>query len=203
MKFIRKIVLIGIFTAFVFWACDLLAQRVQLSDSLIRLHVVADSDSEEDQQIKLQVRDAVTEYLREGMDWLPTREEALEYLESKLPEIENLVNRTLSDLGVEDRGTVSLKEEAFDTREYDTFSLPAGVYESLRIEIGDGEGKNWWCVVFPQLCVPATAEGFSEKAVECGYSDSLTGALTGEEEYRVRFFLLDCLGKLENFFFDS
>lgn len=203
MKFIRKIVLIGIFTAFVFWAGDLLAQRVQLSDSLIRLHVVADSDSEEDQRVKLLVRDKVTEFIWKGLENIPTREEAVAYLESRLPEIENLVNQTLSALGVEDRCSVSLKEEAFDTREYDTFSLPAGVYESLRIEIGDGEGKNWWCVVFPQLCVPATAEGFSEKAVECGYSDSLTGALTGEEEYRVRFFLLDCLGKLENFFFDS
>ena len=188
MKFIRKIVLIGIFTAFVFWAGDLLAQRVQLSDSLIRLHVVADSDSEEDQQIKLQVRDAVTEYLREGMDWLPTREEALEYLESKLPEIENLVNRTLSDLGVEDRGTVSLKEEAFDTRHYDTFSLPAGVYESLRIEIGDGEGKNWWCCLFPPLCMNAADAEDSLDSV--GISPS-AGKVFTKKKYTVRFKLLE------------
>lgn len=203
MRFFRKMVLIGIFTALVFWGGGLLAQRCQLSGSLIRLHVVADSNSAEDQRVKLRVRDAVVEFLRAGMAEFPTREEALAYLESRLPEIEDLVNRTLSELGIADRGTVSLKEEAFDTRHYDTFSLPAGVYESLRIVIGEGEGRNWWCVVFPQLCVPATAEGFSEEAVACGYSDSLTGALTGEEEYRVRFFLLDCLGKLENFFFAS
>ena len=201
MRFIGKMVLIVIFTALVFRAADLLAQRSQLSESVIRLHVVADSDSEEDQRIKLRVRDAVVDFIRAGMEDFPTREEARAYLESHLPEIENLVNRTLSDLGVGDRGTVSLKEEAFDTRHYDTFSLPAGVYESLRIVIGEGEGENWWCVVFPQLCVPATAEGFSEEAVACGYSDSLTGALTGE--YEVRFFLLDCLGRLENFLFSS
>ena len=203
MKIIRKMVLMVILAAAVVWAGGLISQRQMLSESVIRLHVLANSDSEEDQRVKLLVRDKVTEFIRKGLENIPTREEAVAYLESRLPEIENLVNQTLSALGVEDRCSVSLKEEAFDTREYDTFSLPAGVYESLRIEIGDGEGKNWWCVVFPQLCVPATAKGFSEKAVECGYSDSLTGALTGEEEYQVRFFLLDCLGKLENFFFDS
>ncbi len=203
MRFIGKMVLIGVLLAVYGWLSGIVAQHNQIGESLIRLHVVANSDSEEDQRIKLQVRDAVTEFLREGMDNIPTREEAFAFLSSRLPEIENLVNQTLADLGVSDRGSVSLREEAFDTRHYDTFSLPAGVYETLRIEIGEGVGKNWWCVVFPQLCVPATAESFSEEAVECGYSESLTGALTGEEEYQVRFFLLDCLGKVENFFFAS
>jgi len=86
-------------------------------------------------------------------------------------------------------------------RNYDTFRLPAGVYESLRIVIGEGEGKNWWCVVFPELCLPATAEGFESVAVGSGFSEALSGALTGETQYEIRFFLLDCFGRLENFFF--
>ena len=89
--------------------------------------------------------------------------------------------------------------EEFATRYYDTFTLPAGIYEALRITIGEGEGQNWWCVVFPTLCVGATVEEFEETAHCAGFSDGLTGALTGEDGYEVRFFFLDALGKLENF----
>jgi stage II sporulation protein R len=88
--------------------------------------------------------------------------------------------------------------EEFSKRVYDTFSLPAGLYESLRIIIGEGEGKNWWCVVFPELCLPATSEGFEETASCAGFPDALTAALEGEEGYEIRFFLLDVLGRLEN-----
>ena len=96
--------------------------------------------------------------------------------------------------------TVSLTEEAFTTREYDTFSLPAGVYKALRIVIGEGEGKNWWCVVFPRLCVGTEAD-FVETASMAGLSDDLTGALEGE--YEIRFWLLDKIGEIKNRFFDS
>ena len=79
--------------------------------------------------------------------------------------------------------------------------MPAGTYDALRITVGEGQGQNWWCVVFPQLCLPAVSEGFEDTAAGAGFSDSLTGALEGE--YQVRFFLLDCLGWLENFLFGS
>ena len=182
-------------TAGVFWCGSVIAQRQQLSNGVIRLHVVANSDSETeisaDNLAKLQ------EELKEAT----SKEQAEKYLSENLDRIEALANRVLAKLETGDSATVSLKQEAFDTRIYDTFTMPAGVYDSLRIIIGEGQGKNWWCVVFPELCIPATAQGFSERAVECGYADSLTGAMTGEERYEVRFFLLDCLGKLENFFF--
>ena len=89
----------------------------------------------------------------------------------------------------------TLDKEVFDTRYYDTFTLPAGVYEALRITIGEGEGKNWWCVGFPTLCLPATSEGFEDVAAGAGFPDTLTAALEGERGYRVRFILLDLLGK--------
>lgn len=201
MKLIRKTVLIAALLALVGWLSGIMAQRQQLNENVIRLHVLAESDTDADQAVKLRVRDAVTEFLEKEMAGITDRREAEAFLTRNLNRIGEIANRVLTELGCEERAAVSLKEEAFDTREYDTFSLPAGVYRALRVVIGEGEGRNWWCVVFPQLCVPATAEGFSEAAVECGYSDSLTGALTGE--YEVRFFLLDCLGRLENFFFAS
>ena len=180
------------------WCGTLLADRQRLDEGLIRLHVVANSDSEQDQSIKLQVRDAVVESLRSAMEDVADVEQAKAYLQENLPKLQKVANETLRALGCEDEAVVTLCREAFDTRFYDTFTLPAGVYEALRITIGAGEGKNWWCVVFPTFCVPATTEGFEEVAVGAGFPDSLNSALTGEEGYEVRFFLLDALGELEN-----
>ena len=104
----------------------------------------------------------------------------------------------LEEAGYDGEAVVTLCKEAFDTRYYDTFTLPAGVYEALRITIGEGAGKNWWCVVFPTFCVPAAGEGFEDVAVDAGFSDALSGALTGEKPYELRFFFLDKLGELEN-----
>ena len=182
------------------WCGTVIRDRNLLNENLIRLHVVAESDSEEDQQIKLKVRDAVTAYLQSAMEDIPDVRQALTYLQEHLPELEAEANRVLQECGTQVRATVSLAQEAFDTRVYDTFTLPAGIYESLRITIGEGQGKNWWCVVFPTLCVPATAEGFQQTARENGMEDALTCALTGEEGYEVRFYLLDVLGKLEIMF---
>ena len=180
------------------WCGTLIADRQRLREELIRLHVVANSDSEEDQSLKLRVRDAVVESLQQGMADVTDTEQAKAYLQENLPKIENLANQVLAEYGCSDTVQVSLDLEEFGTRVYDTFTLPAGIYESLRIIIGEGEGKNWWCVVFPSLCIPATSEGFEDTAAGAGFPESLTGALEGEEGYEVRFFLLDVLGSLEN-----
>ena len=183
------------------WFGTVVSDRRHLNEDLIRLHVVAESDSEADQQTKLRVRDAVTAYLQANMDTNMDTEQAKQWLQEHLSQISELANEVLSDCGSDVSAVVSLKKEAFPTRTYDTFTLPAGVYESLRVTVGEGEGKNWWCVVFPSLCVPATTDGFEATAAGAGFSDSLTGALTEEEPYQIRFFVLDCLGWLENFLF--
>ena len=196
-KLIKRVGICFLLAALV-WCGTLIADRQRLNEELIRLHVVANSDSEEDQALKLRVRDAVTESLAQAMADIGDVDQAKAYLQENLPKIQKLANDTLRELGCEDTAVVSLMEEAFDTRYYETFTLPAGVYEALRITIGEGEGQNWWCVVFPTLCLSATSEGFEDTAAGAGFPESLTGALTGEEEYEVRFFLLDVLGKLEN-----
>lgn len=182
------------------WTGTVIADREKLRSELIRLHVVAASDSEEDQTLKLRVRDAVIESLQTELENLADAEQAKVYLQENLPKIERVANQVLREAGCEDVATVTLMVEEFATRIYDTFTLPAGLYESLRITIGEGEGHNWWCVVFPSLCLPATSEGFEETASCAGFPDSLTGALEGEDGYEVRFFLLDAMGKLENLF---
>lgn len=172
-----------------------------LSENLIRLHVVADSDSAEDQAIKLQVRDAITRKLNTVMDDLSDMEAAKAYLQEHLPELEQVANDALRAAGNGCKAVVTLAKEAFPTREYDTFTLPAGIYESLRVTIGSGEGQNWWCVIFPSLCVSATTDGFEDTAAGAGFSDRLSGTLTGKQEYKVRFFLLDCFGWVENWIY--
>ena len=175
----------------------LIGDRQTLKNELIRLHVVAASDSEEDQAIKLRVRDAVLESLRQGLRDVTDIEAAKAYIEDSLPVLETVANEVLAATGCGDVATVRLQAEAFATRVYDTFTLPAGIYDALRITIGAGEGHNWWCVAFPSLCLPTTAEGFEAVAAGAGFSEELTGSLTGE--YELRFYLLDLLGQLENF----
>ena len=185
------------------WCGALLADRQRLNEDLIRLHVVANSDSEEDQSVKLLVRDAVVSSLEGDLKKLGDVREAKAYLQENLTKIQAVANETLEKAGFDQTAVVTLCREAFDTREYDTFSLPAGVYESLRIVIGEGEGHNWWCVVFPTLCLSATTEGFEDTAAAAGFPDSLSAALEGEKGYEVRFYLLDAMGRLENILFQG
>ena len=168
-----------------------------MKQEMVRLHVVGASDSGWDQAVKLRVRDAVLDSLAGEMAQLTEGEQAKEWIAAHLTDIARTANETLAESGSAATAVVTLEREEFPVRFYDTFSLPAGVYDSLRITIGEGAGRNWWCVVFPSLCVPETAEGFADVAVGAGFSTDLTAALT--EEYEVRFFLLDLLGQVENF----
>lgn len=199
----QKYLLLMVVLAAVMLGTDLIADGKELHDSLIRLHVVGASDEDHDQWVKLQVRDAVNDWLQDRMKDLETVEEARNYLDDHLVELEAVANATLEHYDMADRATVSFLEEAFPVRHYETFSLPSGVYYSLRIRIGEAQGKNWWCVVFPTLCLGATREEFRDTAVSAGFDRDLSGALSGDEQYEIRFFLLDCLGMLQNFFHRS
>ena len=198
MKKLLKRIFICFLAVCVVYLGALLGDKEKLQNELVRLHVVAASDSAEDQAIKLRVRDAVLESLQEAMTDVTDADQAKAYIEQHLPQIEKVANEALAAAGCGDVATVSLQVEEFAQRVYDTFSLPAGLYDALRITIGKGEGQNWWCVVFPSLCVPTTSEGFEDVAAGAGFDHDLTDTLTGE--YEVRFLLLDLLGEVENFF---
>lgn len=200
MKFIWKCVRVCLLIAGLLWIGSLIVDRVILNDEVIRLHVVANSDAQEDQDIKLQVRDAVNDYLGELLANVTSVEEAKAYIQESLPKIQKVANEVLIRCGVEPDAVVTFCKETFGTRLYDTFRLPAGLYEALRITIGEGEGQNWWCVAFPTLCVPATSEGFEDVAAGAGFPERLSDALQEQESCSIRFFLLDCMGRLENFF---
>lgn len=202
MRKLWKQVLLCALISALFWGAALVSDRKALNEGLIRFHVVANSNSEQDQAVKLRVRDAVLESIQEDLKQVGNIDQARDYLQENLPKIQSVAEQTLQSLGVDAGAVVSLTKEAFDTREYDTFRLPAGIYEALRITIGEGEGKNWWCVTFPTLCLPATEDGFRETSVGAGFSQALSDSLSSED-WEVRFFLLDALGRLETRLFHS
>ncbi|MDD6677960.1 MAG: stage II sporulation protein R [Firmicutes bacterium] len=199
-KQLKRVGICLVFAAAV-WLFMLVTDRQTLKRELIRLHVVAASDSPEDQAVKLQVRDAILENLQEGLSQVTDVSAAISYVESHLPAIEETANRVLELAGAPDSVRVSLDLESFPKRIYDTFSLPSGIYQSLRVMIGEGEGQNWWCVIFPELCLPETEEAFSKQAEESGLGDTLTQTLQEKDVYCIRFFFLDLIGKVENLLF--
>ncbi len=200
MKKILKCTVLLSLAAALFWLGSVLADRQTLSRDVIRLHVVANSDTVQDQQIKLQVRDEVTGYLETLLGGEENVQQARRVILDNLSRIQEIANGVLSQCGIGQTAYVTLTQECFDTRQYETFSLPAGVYESLRITIGEGQGKNWWCVVFPALCSGKSQEEFADTAAGAGFEEPLTDSLQGEQKYEIRFFFLDWLGRLQNFF---
>ena len=186
--------------AVVLYMGTVVRDKVQLRENVLRLHVVANSDSDEDQAVKLKVRDAILNEVEAITATAGSKEEARELLRVNLSVLEQAANTVLEAEGSGQQAGITLEREEFPRRQYDTFTLPAGVYDSLRVTIGEGTGRNWWCVVFPSLCIPAASDTVADTAVSAGFSDSLSGAITEEPVYEVRFFLLDCIGWLENFF---
>ena len=153
---------------------SLQAQQQRLAEKLIRLHVVANSDTREDQRVKLLVRDAVLE-TADGLLRDAQNPEAA--LQTGLPELERAANEKLASLGCEETASVSLRRELFPMREYETFRLPAGVYRTLRVSIGQAGGHNWWCVLFPSLCF----ENATTATVPDESKAKLKNSLTREE----------------------
>lgn len=123
-----------------------------LAENFFRFHVLANSDSEEDQALKLEVRDAVIAYLEPQLRESSTRDETKQYILRHLPEITDVAGRTVRQAGSDQSVQVLVGVSEFPTKSYGSVTLPAGRYEALRIELGEAQGHNWWCVMFPSLC---------------------------------------------------
>ena len=135
----------------------------ELRQEVLRIHILADSDQEPDQAVKLQVRDAVLEAINQDFSGDGTLEGTIACLEGEMDRIEETANEVLAEAGMPYQAKAELTEMYFTTREYErdgsTFSMPAGRYQALRITLGSGEGHNWWCVAYPPMCIDAAVEG--------------------------------------------
>lgn len=173
----------------IFLGSGVLALRTQdeLADKVVRLHVLANSDSEEDQALKLKVRDVVLERATAILKQSADRREAESCLRGELLELERIAAEEIAAEGYNYPVTVELENSDFPTKEYDGFTLPAGEYLALRVIIGEGQGQNWWCVVFPPLCTAASAD-VPASALAAGFSEEEVNLITEENQgYVLKF----------------
>ena len=156
-------------------------------EDTVRLHILANSDSFEDQNLKLTVRDEILKKYSEELSVFEKIEDAKSTLSGKLHEIEDFAEKVIRENGFDYDATVTLTEEWYDTREYEDFSLPSGSYTSLQVKIGAAEGKNWWCVMFPPMCLGAATETVKYNSSE---------ELLIKKKYSVKFKILELISEL-------
>nr|WP_180703723.1 stage II sporulation protein R [Romboutsia ilealis] len=149
-------------------------------DKLIRFHVIANSDSDEDQNLKLKVRDAIIDYLQPKLLESESIEESESIIKKEYAELEKISKNIILENGYNYDIQVGIDYSEFPTKQYSNVILPAGEYKALRIIIGEGKGKNWWCVMFPPLCFVDEQKGIIDKDTD----DKLREVLT-EEEYEL------------------
>lgn len=193
MKFMLSLCT-AVLTVFMLLNCLPVHGEEAIYDSMIRLHVLAESDSAADQAKKLEVRDAVLAVLDSAMTEADSYESALAALHTRLD-----ILRTSAEEIAGCPVTVSLSREKYPVRFYENFTLPAGEYMSLRVILGEGKGQNWWCVLFPQLCTEKAAEdAFREDFIAAGFSAEQYQLIRRESgvKYKIRFRILEILSEL-------
>lgn len=169
----------------------------EIYSNMVRLHVIANSDSEEDQALKLKVRDAV---LKQAEDIsADNMEEACNAIENSKEMLTKAAEKVIMEEGYSYGVEIELGEEKYPERNYEDFTLPAGKYTSLRVKIGEAQGKNWWCVLFPPLCTKS-AEEREEAFVATGFTGEQYEAITKPEKksYKIKFKLLEIIMDIFN-----
>ena len=159
--------------------------RSSITSSVIRLHILADSDSDEDQRLKLIVRDAVLSQYGEALSQADGKGSGVDIISRSLEGIKDTAEDALRANGCGDSVSCELTDMFFAPRSYDGFTMPMGTYTALRISIGSAQGKNWWCVMYPPLCLPAASE-IDEELTEC-FTASELEMLQNPEKYEIRF----------------
>lgn len=169
--------------------CDSVREKV------LRLHVIANSDSEADQELKLKVRDRIIEESGDLFIISESREEAEENLQKSLGELTALTEKVIAEEGSDYSVQVRIEPSYFPVRIYENFTLPAGTYRSLKVIIGEGKGQNWWCVLFPPLCLPAAEK--REDILSDVLSEKELRVVTSDRQYEVRFWLYEKLQEIK------
>lgn len=190
LKGFEIVLLIGM-TVFLASGAAALQTQDALAEKVVRLHVLANSDSKEDQALKLQVRDAVLAQAEVLLDPAADRKEAEGLLRGQLLEFEEIAEETIRASGYDYPVSVELSNSEFPTKRYEGFTLPAGEYLALRVLIGEAEGQNWWCVVYPPLCTSVSTD-CSGTALSAVFSEEEVCFVTEENpEYILKFKIVE------------
>ena len=193
MKLEKKIFtyVLGVLCATLILAVVPVSGEEALYDNVLRLHVIAHSDSEEDQALKLAVRDEILAVYGDRLAECTSKEEAEDKLALLAAEMTDLAKEVVRAHGFTYDVRLTLTREKYPTRVYENVTMPAGEYCSLRIVIGEGAGANWWCVLFPPMCVGNAIGGETDGSVPVGLSASQYKLISGNGRYTVRFKILE------------
>ena len=190
-------IILSLYMAFSFTYFCMASEGVK--DDVVRLHILANSDSEKDQNVKLLVRDALlnenTRLLSDGV----TTDNAEEYFEENKDKLLAVAKKTLEENNFDYNVSISLGEEYFETRRYGDLIFPAGEYTSLKVVLGEGKGHNWWCVMFPPLCVPSASDVEADESKTADYlTHSGEKIINGGNKYIIKFKILELYEGLRN-----
>ena len=182
------LILVIVFTGIV----PIITQSESISEKVFRLHIIANSDSDSDQALKLKVRDEILKASRQLFSNCSSVEEARRRAENNIESFTSVANETISKYGYDYSVRVFTDKEYFDTRKYDGFTLPAGIYNCLKIVIGAGKGHNWWCVMFPAVCISGCTDSFD------GYLSEDEKNLIENDKYIIKFKIVEIYEELIN-----
>lgn len=193
-KKIKISIIVGIVVAILFSICSFAKTSEEIRSDVLRLHVIANSDTSVDQNLKLRLRDYILQEGKDIFNGSVNVENAVEKIEPVLPELEKSAKEFVNRAGFDYDVKISLSNEYFTTRTYETVTLPAGKYLALRVVIGSGEGHNWWCVMFPPMCVPAADK---KDEIENVFSEKEIKLVESKPKYEPRFKVVEIYEQLK------
>lgn len=182
-KILLKSVSIAVVFLLVLGLAGFSAGYDNIRQNVLRLHILANSDSTEDQTLKLKVRDEVLSLSEEIFKDCKSEVEATSAARNNLDVIERVAQRVVNENGYSYSVSASICNMWFEDRVYDNFTLPAGMYEAIRVEIGEAKGQNWWCVMFPSVCLPSA----SNKGLGATLSEKETEMCESPDKYVIKF----------------
>ena len=199
MSFSKKIkisICVSMIVAIIFSICSFAKTSEQIRSDVLRLHVIANSDSSVDQNLKIRLRDFLLEEGKSIFDGSVNVENAVKKIEPQIPALEKSAKEFIRASGFDYDVKIFLSREYFTTRTYETVTLPAGKYLALRVIIGSGEGHNWWCVMFPPMCVPAADK---KDEIENIFTEDEIKLVESSPKYEIRFKVVEiCEGIKES-----
>lgn len=166
----------------------------EMYEEILRIRILANSNSEEDQTLKLIVRDAVLEASKDIYSNAENIDDAIAVTNANLQKLQSAAQTAVQENGYDYSVSIRFKDEYFDTRVYEDFTLPAGVYKTAVFNIGEGKGKNWWCVIYPRVCVGACSDGLQNSL-----SDSSCEIVYSPEKYEVKFKTIEIFENIKKY----
>ena len=172
------------------------AVSTDIQNSVFRLHVIANSDSDEDQNLKYKVRDALIEYMNSISKDISSKEEAIRIANENKSEFYNIAKKIIADNGSNYNVNIEIGNFSFPTKTYGDISLPSGFYDALKVEIGEASGQNWWCVMFPSLCFIDISEGIvpeeSKEELQSNMQEEEYNLISSDAlEFKLKFKLVE------------